>query len=103
MQKLETQFLNKNSNNNIFIIKIPQIKICNISKIYCIKYKNESVYKYPMIEKNEYITKTIKDIKAINSIIFLQKFISKYFNDKKDINKNFSYNFNKPNILNYYI
>ena len=101
IQKIENQILNK-VNNNIINIKLPKIKICHISKINCLKYKNELI-KYPFIEKNEYITKLKKDNSKIKSIIFLQKYISKYLNLKKNNKKMFLYNLNKPISFNCYI
>ena len=102
IQKIENQILNKVNNNNIINIKLPKIIICHISKINCLKYKKELI-KYPFIEKNEYITKLIKDKSNIKSIIFLQKYISKYLNRKKNNRKIFGYNLNKPISFNCYI
>ena len=102
MQKIETQFLNRINCDKLHTIKIPEIIICKISKIYCIKNRNRLLYKYPLIEKNEYITKITKDKNNLNSIIFLQKYIFNYLNNK-NTNKNFSYYLNKPIILNNYL
>ena len=86
IQKFEvSNIIDKTNNNNI---KIPKIPICHISKLLLInmKYNNE-IIKYPLNEKCEYISKLKKNKDTINSIIFLQKYILKYFNNKRNNNK----------------
>jgi hypothetical protein len=78
--------------------------ICHISKLPLIniKYKNE-IIKYPLNKKCEYISKLKKNKDKINSIIFLQKYILKYLNNKRNNNKILINFINKPTLLNCYL
>mgnify|MGYP002624048540 CR=1 FL=1 len=92
---------NINYNNNI---QFPKIPICHISKEALINIKNKrEIIKYPLNEKCEYISKLKKNKDKINSIIFLQKYILKYLNNKRDNNKILINFISKPTLLNCYL
>ena len=106
IQKIEISNVidNKDNISNNNNIQLPKIPICHISKLSLInlKYKNE-IIKYPLNEKCEYISKLKKNKDKINSIIFLQKYILKYLNNKRNYNKILINFINKPSLLNCYL
>ena len=93
--------LDKNINSED-TIKLPKSIVCHISKINSLKYKNNKIKKYPLINKCSFITKICKNNDKINLIIFLQKYIINYIKNKKNNDKIYL-NYFRPSILNCYI
>ena len=83
-------------------IKLPKSIACNLSKINCLKYKNNKIIKYPLI-KCSFIKKIRKNRDKINLIIFLQKYITNYIKNKKNDNKIYLSYFRLPSLLKCYI